>query len=1112
MLMVNSSAGLKVCKGLWTYYDTWKDYQEDVAVICDSLTGIENTLTLLQNSMTARPKPPPNEAHDESCRDAVQRCKATMGKLREKLGEIENSNSSGGLRRQAKFQWKKVKYPFKERKIFKLRGLLVETKSDLQLLLHVLRLNQSDQLSLNMANANEYVTDLQKSKKDKKYKEVLDWVCTVDPSAKHGDTNSKKEPGTCNWLFQRPEFDEWKTQGSVLWIKGELGCGKSVLCSAAIEHMKLYCTTTPGTILLYYYFSFTNQSLQNTTICLSSLLRQLCTESTSIMAMVEQMHEKFHQNHNNPKKLAFDDVQTCLQSAIAELTKDKKDVYVVIDALDELPDDREGLQRAQMLKWIVETSSREIHLHLLFTSRVGFSCIDIEKTMESQSRLYKISIDAVTNHDDIRLYLEGQFQGNKNLKNLGNVARVNIIEKLIGKSGGMFQWVSWQLYELKGLPPIARPKDIEEVINSMPPTLGECYMRILQGVNSRFQPEIAKALQWISLSLRPLDVKEVNEACIIDVTKLPAINGGKFRAEGIATCLSSFVTRRGYKNTELSLCHFSVKEFLSSTIQDSAYSRYGFREGVAHASIAESCIAYIYYYSHCTTKLNTRSDFKYFPLLLYACQHWFHHLKLAAEEEQERLAPLVMGFLTSGGVYSYALTIYNPLYPVGPFPCKIYTLASPFGWAAVLGLEFLVKRLLKESQIEIDAIHDPVPGHEPSAGISTEICSDSNHSPLPILTKFDDPIRGTALMNAVARNHENVVRLLIENGADLHHIEQGYAGDSNSALSIACDNGNAKMVGVLLGYGADPNEICGNWSALASATFRGSLDVCKLLLDRGASINLHMEHDSNGPCDILSIAARNGDVQLVELFLSWGIHIGPQALLWSLWPEEEMYEVDDETDDGTDDGVTYDNQAISKKRVCELLILHGANLNPDPTGLFDTPLAMALRFKWYDIFELMLRKGARVDPSDPSCLTAGNILIAASNSVDMTRHILDMGVDANAPGVFVKPFGEEDLPATGFSNALQAAAFRNNPGVVELLLDRNADLKITGPPYGNALYAVAGRIISDQYVSDSDVSKALKICKMLLAKGAKWSTKHLPEDKELRENCLLGRYMYRALC
>jgi hypothetical protein len=133
-------AGLKVCKGIWTYYNTWKDYREDVAFICDSLTGIEKTLTFLQDSMTARPKPPPNDAQDESCRDAVQRCKATMDRLSKKLGKIEDSSSSGGFRLQAKFQWERVKYPLKESTILKLRDLLQETKSDLLLLLAALQL------------------------------------------------------------------------------------------------------------------------------------------------------------------------------------------------------------------------------------------------------------------------------------------------------------------------------------------------------------------------------------------------------------------------------------------------------------------------------------------------------------------------------------------------------------------------------------------------------------------------------------------------------------------------------------------------------------------------------------------------------------------------------------------------------------------------------------------------------------------------------------------------------------------------------------------------------------------------------------------------------------
>lgn len=132
-------AGLKVCNSLWTYYNAWKDYREDIAFICDSLTGIEKTLTFLQDSMASR-RQPQNNIHDESCRDAVQRCRRTMDRLRKKLEKIQDSNSSGGFRLQAKFQWERVKYPLKESTILKLRDLLQETKSDLMLLLAALQL------------------------------------------------------------------------------------------------------------------------------------------------------------------------------------------------------------------------------------------------------------------------------------------------------------------------------------------------------------------------------------------------------------------------------------------------------------------------------------------------------------------------------------------------------------------------------------------------------------------------------------------------------------------------------------------------------------------------------------------------------------------------------------------------------------------------------------------------------------------------------------------------------------------------------------------------------------------------------------------------------------
>lgn len=449
-------------------------------------------------------------------------------------------------------------------------------------------------------------------------------------------------------------------------------------------------------------------------------------------------------------------------------------------------------------------------------------------------------------------------------------------------------------------------------------------MRILQGVNGRFQSEVEKALQWISLSFQPLSLIEVNEACIINLNELPAIKEeDKFIGDGIITYLSSFVTRTGDDATsQLSLSHFSVKGFLtSSMIKDSAYSTYGFQESNAHAFVAESCIAYIFYYSSCPMRSNTTSDLEYFPLLFYACRYWFEHVRLAGEE-QERLVSLVIKLLTSWEVYYSALRIYNPLYPTKTFPCKIHTLASTLGWAAALGLEFLVKQLLQENVSEIDAIQDiwyftpeHVYGSMPSEEPSIECCCQREGTGYRRLTTYANPIRGTALMKAVANNHENVVRLLIKNGADLHITLYGYAMDIKNALSIACDKGHENMVSILLENGANPNENCGDFSALKWAIRRESFNICKILLDNGAhpdesdstqesplmraafnrqpdickllldhqaDINWRMDGEPEKACDALSTASSCGNVELVELFLSRMAHIRPEALLWSL--------------------------------------------------------------------------------------------------------------------------------------------------------------------------------------------------------------------------------------
>lgn len=254
------------------------------------------------------------------------------------------------------------------------------------------------------------------------------------------------------------------------------------------------------------------------------------------------------------------------------------------------------------------------------------------------------------------------------------------------------------------------------------------------------------------------------------------------------------------------------------------------------------------------------------------------------------------------------------------------------------------------------------------------MCGLCDNDELLVLQR-ENPVRGTALMKAVVHGHENLARLLIKKGANIHVQERGYEMKTESALSIACDKGNEKMVCLLLQGGADPNENCGGRSALDRAirsqsrsiceilltkkahvnesdstqdsplmiaAFTENPDLCKLLLRYEADINWRKADDAEGLIDALSIATRNGSVELVNLFLSRSSRIRPEALFGSLCAINMMEDLP--------------SDASRYKRVCELLINGKANLNPASDAL-DTPLAMALHIEWYDIAELMLKEG-----------------------------------------------------------------------------------------------------------------------------------------------------------
>jgi len=92
----------------------------------------------------------------------------------------------------------------------------------------------------------------------------------------------------------------------------------------------------------------------------------------------------------------------------------------------------------------------------------------------------------------------------------------------------------------------------------------------------------------------------------------------------------------------------------------------------------------------------------------------------------------------------------------------------------------------------------------------------------------------TAIMPAVHRNRADIVGLLISKGAKVNYaIETGY---KFTPLQLACQLGHVEIVKCLLDAGARVNVTATDGSTpLISAAFKGHHDVVQMLLDKGAN-------------------------------------------------------------------------------------------------------------------------------------------------------------------------------------------------------------------------------------------------------------------------------------
>ncbi|KAH9018556.1 hypothetical protein EDB85DRAFT_2294467 [Lactarius pseudohatsudake] len=98
----------------------------------------------------------------------------------------------------------------------------------------------------------QIANDINKIKRDRLHRESRSWLSPPDPSSNYNIARDIHQDGTATWFCEASVFAEWNAKGSLLWIHGKPGSGKTILMSTIVREVDRM--RKAGLALMAYFF------------------------------------------------------------------------------------------------------------------------------------------------------------------------------------------------------------------------------------------------------------------------------------------------------------------------------------------------------------------------------------------------------------------------------------------------------------------------------------------------------------------------------------------------------------------------------------------------------------------------------------------------------------------------------------------------------------------------------------------------------------------------------------------------------------------------------------------------------------------------------------------
>ncbi|KAG8526141.1 uncharacterized protein KY384_000134 [Bacidia gigantensis] len=613
----------------------------------------------------------------------------------------------------------------------------------------------------------------------------------------------KRVKGTCEWIKSHNLYASWlRTSSQLLWLSGGPGKGKTMLSIYLAEELERKAESLDNSMFLQYFCDNKDEKRRTAVTVLRGLIFQLLKSNSKLFKYILPSYETQRESlFANP---AFDSLWRIFKNMISDPVIGS--TYCILDGLDEC----DVTSVEALLRSFVTLCSEMIDDQPIFNFKFFLVSRDLPGIIpEILSERPRISLDPDAEKEvagDIEQFIEAKINELARLKRYSETLTTYVKKVFRNRAQGTFLWVGIVARELMRY----RASEVEAALNQIPSKLDELYARILLQTENSRRDMVAEMLRWVVMAVRPLTMYELMAA--IDYPTKPSayVDRDDFIKDQISYC-GYFLTIEGEK---VGLIHQSAKDYLLREACDANPELEFFRvkKEAANVEVARRYFHYPQEGALAEGPISLYNDMdkdrrKEFPFLSYAVCHYPDHARFLSSSESIFDMSLPFYQKRSPMREAWARTYDPPAFSFFDMPLESCTVLHFASWC---GITPLVQRLLYPKSLaeKLKRLY---------------------------LDKKDGQGR-TALGLAIRGGHQDIIRLLLEKGADINIINND-GGVESTALEMSAWTGNKESMQCILEKARYFKKDTKNEALLLAASWVGSEAMVLLLLKHGANID-----------------------------------------------------------------------------------------------------------------------------------------------------------------------------------------------------------------------------------------------------------------------------------